>query len=104
MIQDHVPESRPHHFGGRDFIPRGASAPQFGSSCGAKAPRGLKSALPDCIELFKGFAGDLFFKKLLARIVRRSLAGRGGINAEGIAVVRAGGTEGVFAGRQIPDG
>jgi hypothetical protein len=31
-------------------------------------------------------------------------AGSGGINAEAIGVVRTGGTEGVFASRQIPDG
>ena len=51
---------------------------------------------------------DSGFWQLLTRSVaqmgRALLAGRGGGNAEAIAVVRAGGTEGVFASRQIPDG
>ena len=35
---------------------------------------------------------------------RALLTGRGRINAETVAVVRGGGTEGVFAGGQVPDG
>ena len=49
-------------------------------------------------------AGESGARAGLANGARALLAGRGGINAEAIAVVRAGGTEGVFASRQIPDG
>ena len=45
-----------------------------------------------------------FRREAVRKWARALSAGRGGINAEAIAVVRAGGTEGVFAGRQIPDG
>jgi hypothetical protein len=51
---------------------------------------------------------DNRFQQLLTRSVAQMgraalLAGRGGINAEAIALIRAGGTEGPFAGRQVTD-
>ena len=47
---------------------------------------------------------DLLRERRGAILADLLLARPGGIDAEAVAVVRAGGTEGVFAGRQIPDG